>query len=95
MNNTHDTSVILDEHTVVSKAFYDHLRQQVRLALPALVPGVSYSPEVLCGRDYWDRLQRWQQIAARKCMAYMVVHRQLPLTFGKPTRGNSKTYRLK
>ena len=95
MENEDAQMIVLHDGRPVSKAFYDSIRTQVELVLPALVRGESYTLKRMCGKEFWDQLARWEQIAAGQCMAHLVVHKKLPLDFSEPTKGNSKTYKLK
>ena len=85
----------LSSHLVLPQKFVERVQKQVERVLPRMKPGASYTLKMLCGGEFWDRLQRWEQIRAGQCMAFLVVHRKLPLTFANPTAGNSKRYRLK
>jgi hypothetical protein len=81
MNTTTTTIiyVILHDFTPVEKEFYEMIRLQVEEILPALVPRVSYTLEMLCGESFWKLLNDDKRRQAGKCMVNLVKTGQIPL----------------
>ena len=74
--------------------FIDSVRLQIEDGLPALHPGARYTAKTLCGGGFWKLLTRGERILAGRCVAHMVVHKQLPLKFSEPGGNCSKRYEL-
>ena len=91
------TNVLLHNGYTVSADFYDKIRYQVEEILHVLDPNEIYTLEKLCGDEFWQSLTAGEQKTAGRCMANMVVTKQLPFRFvqGDTSRLNyPKLYQL-
>lgn len=70
--------VILDDGTTVSKQLYDAIFQEIDEVIPAMDPGMAYTAEQLCGKEFWQQLAGNQRQAG-KCVSSMVKTGLLPL----------------
>jgi len=75
--------------------FCDVIRRQIEEILPALVPGVAYTLEELCGEEFWSTLSAGQCRYAGRCMAWLVTSDLLPLCFAPSRHEYPKYYWLK
>jgi hypothetical protein len=73
----------LSDGFIVDAAHYNQLLQYILERLNDLVKGKIYTSKRLCGLEYWRTLDRWGQVLTGMCVAHMVVHNRLPLTFVK------------
>jgi hypothetical protein len=80
MNTTNTINyLILPDFTQVPIDFYEMIHRQVEEIIPALVPGVSYTLEMLCGEDFWNAMDVKQRRQAGKCMVHLVKTEKIPL----------------
>lgn len=73
--------VLLYNGYSASKDFFDEVKHLVTQAIPGLQPNASYTTEMLCGQAFWVDLHKSKRILAGRCLAHMVVTKQLPLRF--------------
>ena len=73
MKNENTTQVILllDNSFTVPQKLHDEVREQVTDIVPALLPDVEYTLQMLCEPEYWDSLTMDERRSAGKCMAHM------------------------
>ena len=86
---------LLHDGKTVSKAFYDSFFQQVIEIVPALLPDINYTTEILCGAEFWESLEGHQPNMAGKCLASMVSQGLLPLKCSGKASDNARYYQLK
>jgi len=84
----------LHEGYSVSPEFFHEIRLHVGGRLPGLQPGCPYKAEELAGKEFWALLCPGDQRLAGRCIAHMVTHQMLPLTFFKGKHEYPKLYRL-
>jgi hypothetical protein len=75
--------------------FCDVIRRQIEEIVPALISGVAYTLEELCGEEFWSTLSVGQCRYAGRCMAWLVTNNRLPLCFAPSRHEFPKYYRLK
>ncbi|NBQ68866.1 MAG: DUF1413 domain-containing protein [Nitrosomonadaceae bacterium] len=63
--------------------------------VPALEPKQTYTGKMLCGKAFWDSLEKSERIRAGKCIVDMVRKNLLPLCFAGTTNANWHLYQLK
>lgn len=85
----------LHDGTWVEERFYNQLLQQVRESVPALKLEEVYTTKILCGKAFWESLEKGERIRAGKCIAHAVARGDLPLRFAGITKANSQLYKLK
>lgn len=90
MNST--TYILLGDGYCVSSDFYTALIRQVEAIVPALDAFESYTLKALCGDAFWRQLSNGERRMAGRCMAHMVSHKILPLTFAKTKHEYPKRY---
>ena len=78
----------------VAAAFYNAVRYQAEEIIPALIPGVKYKSEWLCGDAFWTPLSDGEKRMAGRCIAHMVVNGLLPLRFAESKHEYPKWYQL-
>jgi hypothetical protein len=93
LTDTIEYIILYDGYTVAA-AFFDAVRYQVEEIIPALDPNGIYTLEVLCGDVFWQRLTAGEQRLAGRCMASMVVNKQLPFRFVQGEHEYPKLYQL-
>lgn len=86
--------LLLHDGFTVSRDFYESIRHQLEDVLPGLVPDGKYTAKMLCGREFWGKLEANDQRMAGKCVADMVVKKLVRLTFVKWEHEFPKKYRL-
>ena len=89
------TYLVLKYNLVVPEVFFFDLSHQVEEIVPAMIPGVKYTLEMLCGPTFWGPLTDGQKRVAGKCMVHMVENGILPLHFAKGRHEYPKLYSLR
>ena len=83
--NTTEVILLLDDSFTVPQKSYNQVREQVTDIVPALLPDVEYTLQMLCDPEYWDSLTMDERRSAGKCMVHMVKNELVPYAFaGKP-----------
>ena len=88
-------NIQLNDGTWVEELFYNQVLQLIRDLEPALELEKVYTTKLLCGKEFWDTLEKGERINAGKCVAQMVACKALPLRFAGTTKSNSRLYKLK
>ena len=88
------TKLILHNGYTVSADFYDKIRYQVEEILHVLDPNEINTLEKLCGDEFWQSLTAGEQKTAGRCMANMVVTKQLPFRFVQGEHEYPNLYQL-
>lgn len=89
------TYIPLHGGTWVEESFFNQVLQLIREIVPALLLGEVYRTKVLCGKAFWESLEKGERIKAGKCIAHAVARGDLPLRFAGTTKANSLLYQLK
>ena len=85
----------LYDGTWIEERFYNQLLQQIRESVPALELEEVYTTKMLCGKEFWDTLEKGERIKAGRCVVNMVRNNLLPFRFAGTTKANSQLYQLK
>ena len=86
--------LVLDNRCTVLQSFYTEIREQVTDIVPALLPDVKYTLQMLCDPEYWDSLTIGERQSAGKCMAYMVKNELVPYTDACKSCQSPKVYTI-
>jgi hypothetical protein len=78
----------------VETEFLNMLLDAVERRIPTLFPQEKYKLKNICGRDFWNRLDRNEQIIAGMCMVYLVQRYRVQMSFAGKTAYNSNLYQL-
>ena len=87
--------IVLNDGLTVTEVFFSALLHQVEEIYPAMIPGVKYTLEMLCGPTFWGPLTDGQKRVAGKCMVHMVENGMLPLHFAEGRHEYPKLYSLR
>lgn len=93
MTMTNINVALYTGHTV-SKALLGGVQKQIEDVMPAMEPKVGYTAKELCGMAYWLKLNKRECRKAGRCLAHLVVMKELPLKFFGPRRKYPKKYSL-
>ncbi|MER2513545.1 hypothetical protein [Nitrosomonas ureae] len=88
-------NIQLNDGTWVEERFYNQVLQLIRDIEPALELEEVYTTKFLCGKTFWDSLEKGERINAGKCVAQMIACKALPLCFAGTSKSNSRLYQLK
>ena len=88
-------NIQLNDGTWVEERFFNQVLQLIRDIEPALELEEIYTTKLLCGKEFWDTLEKGERINAGKCVAQMVACKALPLRFAGTSKSNSRLYQLK
>jgi hypothetical protein len=88
------TYVVLYDGYTAPAYLYNAVRYQVEEIIPAVDPDEIYTLEILCGEAFWQSLTAGEQKMAGRCMAHMVITKQLPFRFVQGKHEYPKLYQL-
>ena len=63
----------------VELEYYNSILELVIWIVPALMPGATYTTEMLLGPDFWTPLDDAGKQLVGRCVSHMVRHGRLPL----------------
>jgi hypothetical protein len=86
--------VMLRDGTTVKDTFYKMIFQRIDEVLPAVVPGIPYTAEDLCGKEFWKHLANERTLAG-KCVAHLVRSGKLPFVMVGCEHQYPRRYMLK
>ena len=89
---TAEVILLLDDSFTVPQKSYNQVREQVTDIVPALLPDVEYTLQMLCGPEYWDSLTMDERRSAGKCMVHMVKNELVPYDFAGWSCQSPKVY---
>lgn len=70
---------VLKDGYTVPEPFYNSIKTTIEEIVPALISGIEYTAEMLCGPDFWQSLNRGEPSLAGRCVMDMVDNSTLPL----------------
>jgi hypothetical protein len=76
------------------RKLYDDVHNEVKSALPYLVPGERYTTEQLCGPELWQRLSPVARRKAGGCLALLVANGRIGLVFAPSKQKWPRRYQL-
>ena len=89
---TAEVLLLLDGSFTVPQKLHDDVRGQVTDIVPALLPDVAYTLQMLCGSEYWDLLTMDERQSAGRCMVHMVKNGLVPYDFAGRLCQSPKVY---
>lgn len=95
--NTTETEsfVVLQDGHAVSAQFFDELKAHIESRIRSIKWDRPITLKVICGKEFWDQLTKWERIAAGRSVVHMVEGKLLPLTFAGRSNENSMRYVMK
>ena len=79
------------ENNLFDGSFFDKIHERIMTRAQKLDKGVPYKLRNICGKDYWDYLDRGEPNQAGLYMSYMTDKGLLPFT---PVGKSSDNHRL-
>ncbi|PKO42912.1 MAG: hypothetical protein CVU29_11320 [Betaproteobacteria bacterium HGW-Betaproteobacteria-22] len=88
-----DMTEVLNCHRVPTK-LYEEVKHQMYMQLKNVQPNKLYTLKKMCGKEFWNGMNSWQQRMAGRAFAHMVVVGIFPFDFIK-NKSPTKRYLLK
>jgi hypothetical protein len=85
---------VLNFHKVPTK-LYDAVQSQMVKQLHNVQPNQLYTLKKMCGKEFWNGMNSWQQRKAGRAFAHMVHIGLFPFEFIQHKKSPTKRYRLK
>jgi len=87
--------MVLNSGHTAPKEFYDEIKALIEEVLPALIQGMEYTAEDLCGNYFWKNLKKSDPALAGRCVMDMVLKNIFPLRTVGCEHKYPKRYTLK
>ena len=76
----------------LNKTIYDKVLNRVLFCIKKVDPENSQTLEMICGKEFWSRLEKRDRLKVGHFIAFLVARHALPLRFGDKTGSNKQTY---
>jgi hypothetical protein len=85
---------VLNCHRVPTK-LYEEIKRHMYAQLQKVKPNQLYTLKKMCGKEFWNGMNSWQQRMAGRAFAHMVYLGVFPFEFIKYKKSPTKRYQLK
>lgn len=89
-----DMTEVLNCHTVPTK-LYEDIKSHMFTQLNKVQPDQLYTLKKMCGKEFWNGMNSWQQRKAGRAFAHMVHVGLFPFEFIRYKKSPTKRYLLK
>lgn len=79
----------------VPTKLYEEIKRQMLIQINKVQPNKLYKLKDMCGEDFWDRMNSWQQRESGRAFAHMVHAGLFPFKFILYKKSPTKRYLLK